>query len=877
MNNNPFESGSPPDAPRPTPPSEPPPPSNPQRSMIRKIGGSFVSLFSPNTSFAVRKYAFLECLAIVGIVGFISLTLLTLALIPFTPSITDLQKAKFEKPSVLISVDGKRLATYKQFNREWVPLSRMSPQTVQALIATEDHRFYQHNGVDFYRLGGALLSTLGGNLQGGSTLTQQLARNLYPNEIGRSVSIVRKIKETITAFKIEHAFTKKEILETYLNTVPFLYNAFGIEMAAQTYFDKPAGKLTVGESATLIGMLKGTSYYNPVSNLERATARRNVVLSQMVKRGVLSHSAFDTLKRRPINLDFERQQEARGIAPHFAEHVRKWLVTWADRNDYNIYTDGLKIYTTIDSRLQAAAVQAVRRRTNALQAVADVEWALGSQRLLSTSTAPYAAMHPRIKPFAHFWASNGALADTFVRESAAYRNAIAAGDDAVATMERLRRDTAFMDRLRAAKTRLEAGFVAVDPTSGDIKAWVGSRDFNLDQYDHVARAQRQPGSTFKPFVYGAAIEHGMSPEKNFVDKVVQYRAADGTVWRPQDISAPTGQLMSARQALIASKNTVTAQVMQEVGPARVSDFARRAGVRQSRLAEVPSLALGTSPTTLLEMAAGYATIANSGEYRPPVMVTRVEDDSGKVLVEFSSAGKQEISRSTAETLIDMMRGVINEGTGQAVRTQFGIRADVAGKTGTTQDNADGWFIMMHPRLVAGAWVGFNDARVTIRSTHWGQGAHNALPVVGDFFQQATSGRMIDVDARFPRARDALPGSSIWGPPLDWIEGLFDATPAPQRPRPREPAPRFERSQERSEEPVDNRMEGPAERPVESRSMQRAEERFPEEIPAERPAGRTAPPTEFEKSIEEGREVISETDRQWEKITNVVNALGRLFN
>jgi len=864
MNKDPLKSDNQPDA---------FPTATAQRSKVRKLADCFKRLLSAQTTTAVRRRAFFECLAILAITGLIALIILTLALIPFTPSIADLQKAKSEKPSVLISVDGKRLATYKQFNREWVPLSRISPHTVQALIATEDHRFYQHNGVDFYRLGGALLSTLGGNLQGGSTLTQQLARNLYPEEIGRSVSVVRKIKETITALKIEHAFTKKEILETYLNTVPFLYNAFGIEMAARTYFDKPAGKLSIGESATLIGMLKGTSYYNPVFNMERAIARRNVVLSQMVKRGVLSEAAFNTLKRRPIALDFERQQEGRGIAPHFAEHVRKWLVTWADRNDYNIYTDGLKIYTTIDSRLQAAAVQAVRRRANALQSVADVEWAQASQRLLSTSTTPYAAMHQRIKPFAHFWTSNEALVLTFVRESATYRNAVAAGEDPAATLERLQQDAVFMDRLRAAKSRLETGFVALDPTSGDIKAWVGSRDFTLDQYDHVARAQRQPGSTFKPFVYGAAIEGGMSPDKSFIDQVITYRGADGVVWRPQDISAPSGQSMTAAQALIASKNTVTAQIMQEVGPKKVAQFAQRAGVRQSRLAEVPSLALGTSPTTLLEMATAYGTIANSGTYLPPVMVTRIEDASGKVLVEFSSTGKQEISRSTAEDLIDMMRGVIDEGTGQMLRTRFGIRADIAGKTGTTQDNADGWFIMMHPRLVAGAWVGFNDARVTMRSTYWGQGAHTALPVVGDFFQQAVAGRMIDVDVRFPRARDAWPGASIWGPSLDWVERLFDTTPTPQRAPIAVPVPNFERSQERTEEAPN----APLDEPTDNRSMERAEERTLEEAPRERGPGRIAPPTEFEKSIEQGRETINETERQWEKVTDVVNAVGRLLN
>ena len=703
--------------------------------------------------------------------GVMGLFLYTLILIPFTPSIANLKKARAEQPSILFSVDGQRLATYKRFNREWVPLARISPAVVQALIATEDNRFYQHHGIDFYRLGGAIVRTASGHVQGASTITQQLARNLYPEEIGRSRSLTRKLKETITALKIEHAFTKDEILETYLNTVPFLYNAFGIEMAARTYFDKSAVKLTVAESATLIGLLKGASYYNPVFNPQRALDRRNVVLTQMVRRGVLAPATFEVLKRRPIRLDFERQLEARGNAPHFAEHVRKWLIGWADRHDYDIYADGLKVYTTIDSRMQAAANLAVRRRLGALQAVADVEWGVPSEKLLSTSAAAYLGMHARVSPFAHFWRTNPGLLDDFVRESVAYRAALASTNSAEAALAQVKQDKDIMARLRLAKSRVETGVVALDPTTGDIKAWVGSRDFDTDQFDHVARAQRQPGSTFKPFVYGAALEHGMAPDKTFVDQVIDYRAADGSVWRPQDMATASGQAMTATQGLVYSKNTITAQVMQEVGPARVVDFARRAGVRTSRLNPVPSLALGTSPATLLEMASGYATIANGGEYAAPIMVTRVEDRRGRVLAEFSTRSERAMSRSTAEDLVRMMHGVVVRGSGEALRTQFGIQGEVAGKTGTTQDNTDGWFIAMHPRLVVGAWVGFNDARVTMRSSYWGQGAHNALPVVGDFLQQALGARMIDVGAHFPKARDALPGATVWGPVLDWARHL----------------------------------------------------------------------------------------------------------
>jgi penicillin-binding protein 1A len=753
------------------------------RRLLLGIAAYFRALAQPGQSWRWRTAAAFKGIVALSLGGILLLALYTLVLIPFTPSIADLRKTRNEQPSVLISVDGQRLATYKRFNREWVPLNRIAPHVANALIATEDRRFYQHHGIDFYRTAGALLRTLGGNVQGGSTITQQLARNLYPDDIGRKRSITRKIKETITALKIERTFTKKEILENYLNTVPFLYNAFGIEMAARTYFDKPAAKLTVLESATLIGMLKGNSYYNPVLNIERATTRRNVVLAQMVKRGVLSEASYASLRSQPIRLDFEQQLEARGAAPHFAEHIRKWLVDWADRNDYNIYSDGLKVYTTIDSRIQGVANQAVKRQMDALQTVADVEWGLPTERLLATSTSAYLGARRQVRPFEHFWRVRSSLVDTFIRESRPYRNAVAAGGDPAAVLDKLRQDADFMARLRAEKTRLQAGLVAIDPTTGDIKAWVGSTDFDADQYDHVARAQRQPGSTFKPFVYGAALEQGMTPERQFIDQVQDIPMSDGTVWRPEDITPPTGRPMTMRDGLVYSKNTITAQVMQAVGPAKAADFARRAGVRQSQLKPVPSLALGTSPVTLLEMAAAYGTIADGGRYHVPMMVTRVEDRAGRVLVEFSTRSDRELSRAAAEDLVQMMRGAIEQGTGQAIRTQFGIRADVAGKTGTTQDNTDGWFILMHPRLVTGSWVGFNDARVTMRSSYWGQGAHNALYVVGDFFRQVTARRMIDVGAQFPRARDSWFGAEIWGPPLDWLEKLFGGAASAPRPAP----------------------------------------------------------------------------------------------
>jgi penicillin-binding protein 1A len=613
--------------------------------------------------------------------------LYVLAVLPFTPSISDIRKARMEVPSTVLSADGIVLAEFKRVNRQWVPLNKISPYVVDALIATEDRRFYSHHGLDLRRTLSAVYNTMRGNTQGGSTITQQLARNLYPEEIGRSISINRKVKEALTAFKIEATYSKDEILESYLNTVPFLYNAFGIEMAARTYFDKPAAKLTLLESATLVGMLKGTSYYNPVQNPERARDRRNIVLTQLVAVGKLDAARAEALSKQPLKLDFERQDQALGPAPHVAQWVRKWLISWADAHGMNIYTDGLVVRTTLHTKLQKAANQALTRQLDALQKIAD------RQRKRGEESVP-----------------------------------------------------------------LQAGFMALDPRNGRVLAWVGSRDFTQEQFDHVSQARRQPGSTFKPFVYGAAFEMGMAPEDILVDQPVAIRTAGGGVWTPTDGTPPTGETMTLREGLVHSKNTITAQLIMQVGPQRAAQLARAMGVRTSKLEEVPSLALGTSPVTLREMVAAYGSIANGGRYIEPSLVTQVEDREGTVLQAFiEPQPEQAMSHPQALQLLNVMRGVVDEGTGTAVRTRYNIQADVAGKTGTTQDNTDGWFILMHPQLVAGAWVGFNDSRVSMGDS-WGPGARSALPIVGDVFQQALRAKWIDPNVEFeiPRPRPAPP-------------------------------------------------------------------------------------------------------------------------
>jgi penicillin-binding protein 1A len=729
------------------------------------------------------RYAALGLVALFGTIA-ASLLIWVLVLIPLTPSTRDLRNVKAEYPAVLRSADGKELATFRRLNREWVKLPRMSPSIVDALIAAEDHRFFDHHGIDVKRTAAAVFHTVTGDRQGGSTITQQLARNLYPDDIGRSLTLTRKLKEAITAVKIESIYTKQEILETYLNTVPFLYNAYGIEMAARTYFDKSAHELDALESATLIGMLKGTSYYNPVLNPERAVKRRNLVLAQMVKHQRLTAARFEALKKQPLRLDFERQRDALGMAPHFAEHLRKWLIDWADRNGHNLYADGLVVHTTIDSRLQGLANQAVVRQAQALQAVADVEWGMRSPQVLSTDLAAYKQYRQRVEPFEHFWKSRGDLQDAFIRESNAYRAAVEEGLSDADALLRLKADAGFMKTLRSDKTRLQAGFVAMDPRNGHVKAWVGSRDFQQDPFDHVHQARRQPGSTFKPFVYAAAFEQGAKPGDTLVDKAVEIPLGNGQTWRPNEGDATTGRAMSLRNALAQSKNTITAQLVQRVGAGRAAELAHAMGVRQSKLNPVPSLALGTSPVTLKEMVSGYGTIANDGHYIEPIVITRIEDRHGRVLARFDPQPQPALSRASAHALVDAMRAVVDAGTGIAIRDRFRIQADVAGKTGTTQNNADGWFILMHPQLVGGAWVGFNDNRVAMRSAHWGQGGHSALHVVGDFYQQALATRAVDSRAVFAAPREPVPvvpepvARGVGG----WLESLFGSQRQPDRKR-----------------------------------------------------------------------------------------------
>lgn len=700
---------------------------------------------------AIRHHAIntLMAMGILLLAGAIVVVAYIASIVPLTPDNEALLKALNARPSVLLSADGTHLATFSRGRQQRVALDEISPHVLKALIATEDHRFHEHRGIDIRRTLAAVWHTAGGDAQGGSTITQQLARNLFPEKVGRARTVERKLREMITALKIEKLYTKEQILETYLNTVPFLYDAVGIEMAARTYYGKSASRLDAAQSATLVGMLKGTSYYNPILKPERALVRRNVVLAQMRKHGVLSPEEYAALRAQDLGVTLRRQPDPLGEAAHFAAYVRRQAFAWAEKNGYQLYTDGLVIHSTLDDRLQKVAAEAVAQQAKTLQDIADVEWSRSTSEVISHTPGSYAQLRKKVEPFSHFWKERPDLLDAFLRETPAYRKAIKSGRPDTAVLEKLKADERFMQRLREHKTRLEAGFVAMDPSSGQVKAWVGSRDFGVDQFDHVAQAARQPGSTFKPFVYGAAMEQGFRPERAYPDGEVEIMSVDGSIWRPTDMSGYSNRMMTMREGLVYSKNTITAQVMQDVGLSHVVDLARAAGINQSRLVPVPSLSLGTSPVTLLEMVSAYSTIARVGEYRKPMVITRITDRNGKLLAKFETRPQRALSKYTALQLIDMMRGVIRHGTGVEFQNRFNIMADIAGKTGTTQYNTDGWFILMHPDLVAGAWVGFNDSRVTMRSDYWGQGGHNAVLLVGDFFRDVVKARRIDAKAKFP--------------------------------------------------------------------------------------------------------------------------------
>ena len=679
------------------------------------------------------------------------------------PSTERLENPSMQLATIAYTADGQELARYATQNRSWAPYDSISQHAIHALIATEDHRFHQHWGVDPKAIVAATIDILTGGFRGASTITQQLARNLYNEKVGRAVTIKRKLKEMVTAVELERRYTKREIVEMYLNTVSFGYNSFGIEAAARTYYGVPAKELNELQAATLIGLLRATSYYNPLRNPQNAKRRRNVVLQLMVRQGYLDQSFYTEHKDDPITAEYNSAELYASFAPYFAEHVRNLLTTWANDpthplHGHDVYGDGLRVYTTLDSELQKMAHKAVSTQMDGLQKVVGYEWSRSdASGAYSNSIADYRELTPGedYEPFEYFWEQNPEVLNDAIRETARFDTLQARGMSDLEALNQLRADTAFADSTKNIKHQLGAGLVSLDPRNSHVKVWIGGRNFQMDKYDKVGIARRQTGSTFKPFTYTAAIDNGYSPYDKLKDSTFTWEdvGAD-TTWNPKNYNGESsGQMLTLSQGIANSKNTITARLALDINPRTVVQYARQMGIRKSELQAVPSIALGTSNVTLLEMATAYSTLANGGLYNEPVSITRVEDRYGNVLWEATPGPSEAISERTAYTVVDMMRGVIDYGTGIRIRTQFDLGDyDLAGKTGTTQRSADTWFMLMHPELVSGAWVGFDDQRLTFRTSWWGQGAHSALFLVGDYYQQvanADSLSLLTKEATFP--------------------------------------------------------------------------------------------------------------------------------
>ncbi|MEX0685585.1 MAG: transglycosylase domain-containing protein [Balneolales bacterium] len=665
------------------------------------------------------------------------------------PSIEELENPKTDIASHVMSRDGAVLDKYFTENRTYVNYDNISPHVVDALVSTEDHRFYTHWGVDMYRTLAIPYHVLSGNPQGGSTISQQLARNLY-RKIGREVSIQRKLREMITAIQIEKNYTKKEIIEMYLNTVEYSNSAYGIETASLTHFNKPASQLSVPEAATLIGALQAVSAYNPRTRPERATLRRNTVLSRMARHNLISEEQYQTFREEPIELDYNPPFKTGRQSRYFGEYVRQQAQGWADENGYDLYTDGLTIHTTIDSRMQYHAQQAVETQLAQHQKRFEQEW-----------TSPGGTYMDNL------WEENPTFLDSFIEETDEYKNGFFGYKTRIEVLDSLKLDSAFVDSVMRARTRLEASFVAIEPSSGNVMAWIGGSDYSKIQRDNVYQSRRQTGSTFKPFVYSVAIDNGYRPYHRFSKYPLSFYDRGGTVWAPRDAVLPQGpELISLRQGLGRSLNNITIRLLPELAGAhgtnrledlseagvRIAEMAKNLGVNKSPLGTNAAIALGAAQATLLEMTSAYATFANKGVHIEPLSITRIEDKEGNVLVEYHAEMKQEaISPETAYIMIDMMRGVIRGGsgwfgTGVRLINQFNVTQDIAGKTGTTANSADNWFIGMTPNLVMGSWVGGEDRRIRFPKNlpgSIGQGARTALPIVGQFINYCTADSTLD--------------------------------------------------------------------------------------------------------------------------------------
>ncbi|MGV3541428.1 MAG: penicillin-binding protein 1A [Rufibacter sp.] len=679
------------------------------------------------------------------------------------PDLKTLENPKSELASEVYSEDGVLLGKYFRENRSPVTYEQLPKHLVDALIATEDIRFEEHSGVDLKGTFAIIYYQLTGKQdRGSSTLTQQLARNLFRTRSDLNDGLLSgvpgvrtfniKAKEWIMAIKLERSYTKKEIMLMYLNTVDFGSNAYGIKVAAKTFFNKNPEDLTIEEAATLIGVLKGPSFYSPVTRPERSLARRNTVLSQMQKYNFINESTFKTAAAKPIDLDLNVENQNKGLAPYFRTEMGKFLVKWAKENGYDLYSDGLKIYTTINARMQQHAEEAVEQHMKVMQKEFFRQyknkkpWIDENGREIKNFIEDQIKRTARYKSLDEQYDGNQDSINFYLNEKVPMKVFSWSGE----------RDTLMspLDSLRYYKHYLQAGFMAMDPLTGHVKVWVGGNNYKYFKYDHVKQGARQPGSTFKPFVYTTALEKGYSPCYEVTDAPVTIINPDGVPWTPKNSDGGySGKRLTLRQALAFSVNSITAFLMKKLGPEEVASTAKRLGIT-TKLDVVPSLALGISDVTLYDMVGAYGTFVNKGVWTEPQYLLRIEDKNGNVLQEFAPKTLEALNEETAYLMVHMLQAGadIRGGTSYyGLRHRYGLKNEIGAKTGTTQNQSDAWFMGITPDLAAGVWVGGEDRSIHFRSAAYGQGNKLALPIYAIFMKKVYADKNLNVSkAPFPK-------------------------------------------------------------------------------------------------------------------------------
>jgi penicillin-binding protein 1A len=672
------------------------------------------------------------------------------------PSFEDLENPESNLATEIISSDGVTIGKFYNENRTPIKYEDLPKHLVNALVSTEDERFYEHSGIDARRTFGAALK-LGQN-GGASTLTQQLAKLLFHGEGSKFkiFRVIQKVKEWIIAIKLERQYTKNEIIAMYLNKADFINTAVGIRSASKVYFGKEPRDLTIDEGATLVGMLTNPSLFNPVRRPEKVQKRRNIVLGQMVRNGHLEESAKKILEAKPIVLKFQPESHKEGLATYFREYLREYMKNWVKENkkpdgsDYDIYSDGLKIYTTIDSKMQEHAEEAVEAHIKNLQK----EFFLQSK---GNKNAPFINISD---------AETKKILDKAMKSSERWRlmKDLDKSEDEIVESFNVKTkmkvfswkgeiDTTMtpLDSIRYYKHFLQTGVMSMEPQTGHIKAWVGGINYKYFQYDHVGQGARQVGSTFKPFVYATAIEQlGMSPCDSIIDSpftIPVGRHHVTAAWTPKNSDNKYRGMVTLKKALANSINTVSAKLMDKVGPEAVVTLTKKLGVK-SEIPLQPSIALGAVEITVEDMVAAYSTFANQGVYIKPQFISRIEDKNGVILYEPVPESHDVLNKDIAYAVIKLLEGVTEEGSGVRLRTQGGGSGDsrwtgypymftnpIAGKTGTSQNQSDGWFIGMVPNLVTGVWVGCEDRSARFKGITYGQGATAALPIWGYFMKK----------------------------------------------------------------------------------------------------------------------------------------------